>query len=70
MDFSTEIEQHKVVHSSLEKLLHLIHSAQANHSTFKAEEMKELMIAFREPLVGTRWIHEMRILTELFSILT
>lgn len=51
MDFSQEEEQHKVIHEGLEKLLGLIHAAQADHAQFKAAEIRELMVNFKEPLV-------------------
>ncbi|THG99462.1 hypothetical protein EW026_g2899 [Hermanssonia centrifuga] len=50
MDFSQEEEQHKVIHEGLEKLLGLIHAAQADHAQFKAAEIRELMVNFKEPL--------------------
>ncbi|PSR83537.1 hypothetical protein PHLCEN_2v5691 [Hermanssonia centrifuga] len=51
MDFSREEEQHKVIHDTLEKLLAIIQSAKEKPAQFKPDEMRELMVNFKEPLV-------------------
>lgn len=51
MDFSTEKEQHKAVHSGVEGLLNAVNAAKTDPAAFNAAELKELMVAFREPLV-------------------
>jgi len=50
MDFSGEVEQHKVIHEALGKLLAIIHDAQTNPSKFDHAEMNALMTTIKEPL--------------------
>ncbi|EGO04218.1 hypothetical protein SERLA73DRAFT_173661 [Serpula lacrymans var. lacrymans S7.3] len=50
VDFSTELEQHKVVHAGLDEIIPYIQSAQTDTSMFDAEKLKGMMQAFREPL--------------------
>jgi len=52
LDFSQELEQHKVIHGKLDALLAFIHNAQADHSTFDAQLMKKMMLELKEPLVS------------------
>lgn len=51
MDFSGEIEQHKVIHETLDKILTMIHDARADTTKFDATKMNTLMLEFKEPLV-------------------
>jgi len=52
LDFSHELEQHKVIHGKLEALLALIHDARASPSIFDAQMMKKMMLELKEPLVS------------------
>lgn len=52
MDFSNEKKQHEVIHTTLDKLLNMINAAKADPSKFSAEDLKKLMVEFREPLVS------------------
>ncbi|RDB19400.1 hypothetical protein Hypma_013483 [Hypsizygus marmoreus] len=52
MDFSPEIEQHRVIHDTLHVLLPLIEEAKADPSKFDAEKLKKIMIDFKDPLIS------------------
>jgi hypothetical protein len=51
LDFSSEAEQHRVIHTHLDSLLASFRKAKEDPTTFNAPLLKERMIAFREPLV-------------------
>ena len=53
MDFSHEKEQHEAIHDMLDKILERIRSAKVEQSKFNVDEMRTLMVNFREPLVST-----------------
>ncbi|KAF9469573.1 hypothetical protein BDZ94DRAFT_1151020 [Collybia nuda] len=50
MDFSGEIEQHKAIHDTLDKILATIHDARTDPSKFDATKMNALMLEFKDPL--------------------
>jgi len=50
LDFSHEIEQHKVIHHHLDEILDIIHKAKDDHSEFDPAKLKSLMTSFKEPL--------------------
>ncbi|KAF9457829.1 hypothetical protein BDZ94DRAFT_1336895 [Collybia nuda] len=50
MDFSGEIEQHKVIHDTLDKILATIYDARTDLSKFDATKMNALMLEFKGPL--------------------
>ena len=52
LDFSTEAEQHLVIHTALNGLLDYIRSAKADTSTFDAGHLKSLMQSLGVPLVS------------------
>lgn len=63
LDFSPEIETHKVIHAGLHELLAIIHAAKANTDLFDAAKLKEMMLTLKEPLVSIRttsfvWIRD------------
>lgn len=53
MDFSKEKEEHTVIHGCLDRLMAIIKGGRANPSTFHADELRNLMVEFREPLVAS-----------------
>jgi len=50
MDFSEEIEAHKVIHANLDNLLALIREFKADYSKFDPEKLKKMLVDFKEPL--------------------
>ena len=51
MDFTHEQEQHKDVHTFLDKFLTAIHAAQKNKAEFDAVKLKELVLSAKDALV-------------------
>lgn len=49
------MDQHKVIHSSLEKIFAVISLGQEDPTKFDPEELKKLMVELREPLVSVRY---------------
>lgn len=56
LDFSGEIEQHKVIHAGLDELLPYIRSSKADTSTFDALKLKDMMSKLRDPLVRSSYL--------------
>jgi hypothetical protein len=52
MDFSGEIEQHKIIHDTLDRILTMIHEARADLMKFDAAKMNVSMMEFKDPLVS------------------
>ncbi|KAF5385012.1 hypothetical protein D9615_001028 [Tricholomella constricta] len=50
MDFSGEREQHEAIHKDLERLLAMLFDAKADPTKFDAAKLRDLMVAFKEPL--------------------
>ncbi|KAF8532743.1 hypothetical protein JB92DRAFT_2687030 [Gautieria morchelliformis] len=50
LDFSQEIEAHKIIHAGLDELLATIRAAKADTSLFDAQKLKEMMVKLKEPL--------------------
>lgn len=48
---SSEIEQHKAIHSALERFLASIALAKADLSAFDARKLEESLVGMKEPLV-------------------
>lgn len=51
LDFSGEMEAHKVVHHGLDEILAYIGTVSSGSSTFDAAHLKGLMTQLRDPLV-------------------
>jgi hypothetical protein len=51
LDFSPELEAHKVIHAGLDELLATIRASKADTTTFNADKLKEMMVKLKEPLV-------------------
>ena len=52
LDFSQEIEAHKIIHAGLDELLAAIRAAKNDISLFNAEKLKDMMVHLKEPLVS------------------
>lgn len=52
MDFSAEVAAHKVIHEKLDTLIAYIKEFKEDVSKFDATRLKEMMAAFKDPLVG------------------
>jgi hypothetical protein len=50
LDFSQEVEQHKIIHGWLDAVIDFIRAAEADQSKFDATKLKRLMDALRDPL--------------------
>jgi len=50
LDFSNEVEQHKLIHGALDAVIDSIRAAEADPATFDAAKLKSLMETLREPL--------------------
>ena len=51
LDFHTEIDQHKVIFSSVEKIIATVTLYQSDLTKYDPEYLKSLMVALRDPLV-------------------
>ena len=52
LDFHTEIDQHKVIFSSVEKIIATVTLYQSDLTKYDPEYLKSLMVALRDPLVS------------------
>jgi len=50
LDFTGELEQHKIIHAGLDELLPYIRSAKTDTSKFDALQLKNMMLKIRDPL--------------------
>jgi hypothetical protein len=48
---ATEIEEHKIVHDSLDEIFPLIRAAKADHAKFDGPKMKGILEKLKDPLV-------------------
>ena len=51
LDFHTEIDQHKVIFSSVEKIIATVTLYQSDLTKYDPEYLKSLMVTLRDPLV-------------------
>lgn len=51
LNFSQEVEEHKVIHAKLDEILGHLTAAKADPSKFDAPKLKSMMDDFRDPLV-------------------
>jgi hypothetical protein len=52
LDFSHEIEQHKVIHAGVDEVIASIRAAKADPTKFDPSHVKDLMQKLREPLAS------------------